>query len=250
MRIDHPTRAEIPALRQLWQEAFGDTDAFLDGFFGSGFSPERCLRVWDDQLAAAVYWFSCSCGNRKMAYIYALATKKRHRGRGYARALLERAAEILKEQGFSGILLVPGEPELFGMYRKFGFVKTLCVDAFAAEADGAPVPVRRICPEEYARLRQVALPVGGVVQEDENLAFLASFAGLYAGDGWLLAGTLEDGVFAGMEFLGDRSAIPGILAALGAKTGTFRTPGQRQVFAQYRSLDGTPAPQYFGLAFD
>ena len=250
MRIDHPATAEIPGLRQLWQEAFGDTDAFLDGFFGFGFSPERCLYVRDGDIAAAVYWFLCSCENRKMAYLYGLATKKSHRGRGFARELLERAAEILKDQGVSGILLVPGEPALFGMYRKLGFADTLYVDEFSVEAVGRPVPVRQISGEEYARLRREALPAGSVVQEGENLAFLASFARLYAGDGWLLAGTLEDAGFAGMEFLGQRAAAPGILAALGAKTGTFRRPGQGRPFAQYRSLDGTPAPWYFGLAFD
>ena len=33
MKIDHPDMTRIPALRQLWQEAFGDSDAFLDRFF-------------------------------------------------------------------------------------------------------------------------------------------------------------------------------------------------------------------------
>ena len=39
MRSDHPTDNEIPGLRQLWQEAFGDADAFLDSFFQTAFSP-------------------------------------------------------------------------------------------------------------------------------------------------------------------------------------------------------------------
>ena len=32
MKFDHPTIRQIPQLRQLWQEAFGDSDAFLDQF--------------------------------------------------------------------------------------------------------------------------------------------------------------------------------------------------------------------------
>lgn len=251
MRIDHPTGAEIPGLRLLWKEAFDDTDAFLDGFFASGFAPERCLCADDGgTVAAALYWFRCSCGDRKIAYIYALATKESHRGRGIARALLEKTATVLKAQGFSGMLLVPGGQELFAMYRKLGFADTLYADAFVAEAGGEPVPVRQVEAEAYARLRRAALPSGGVVQEGENLSFLSTFAGLYAGDGWLLAGSLEEDIFSGMEFLGDRSAVPGILKGLGAKRGTFRTPGEGRPFAQYRSLDGTPAPRYFGLAFD
>ena len=251
MRIDHPTSGEIYGLRQLWKEAFGDTDGFLDAFFSTGFSPERCLYAGEGgTVAAALYWFHGSCDHKKIAYIYALATKESHRGRGIARALLERAAETLKDQGVSGMLLVPGGPTLFDMYRKLGFADTLYVDEFSVEAAGGPVPVRQISGEEYARLRREALPAGSVVQEGENLAFLASFARLYAGDGWLLAGVLEDDRFTGMEFLGDRRVAPGILAALGAKSGTFRAPGEARPFAQYRSLDGTPAPRYFGLAFD
>ena len=251
MRIDHPTGAEIPGLRLLWKEAFDDTDTFLDDFFSSGFAPERCLYAGEGgTVAAALYWFRCSCGGRRYAYLYALATKKSHRGQGLARRLVEEAAAELKDRGCSGILLVPGEQGLFFMYRKLGFVDTLYADNFTVEAGGVTVPVRRISGEEYACLRRTFLPEGGVVQEGENLSFLPTFTGLYAGDGWLLAGSLEEDIFSGMEFLGDRSAVPGILMALGAKRGTFRTPGGDQPFAQYRSLDGSPSPSYFGLAFD
>lgn len=250
MKIDHPTYAQVPGLRRLWQEAFGDSDAFLDGFFDAGFSPRRCLCVTDDEPVAAVYWFDCRFAGEKIAYLYALATKKSHRGQGLARRLVEEAAAELKKQGYNGILLVPGEQGLFSMYRKLGFVDTLYADNFTVEAGGVTVPVQRISGEEYACLRRTFLPEGGVVQEGENLSFLPTFTGLYAGDGWLLAGSLEEDIFSGMEFLGDRSAVPGILMALGAKRGTFRTPGGDQPFAQYRSLDGSPSPSYFGLAFD
>lgn len=251
MRIEHPTPAEIPGLRLLWKEAFADTPAFLDGFFARGFGSERCLYAGDGgTVAAALYWFPCSCEGRRFAYLYAVATKKSHRRRGLARRLVEEAAAELKDQGYSGILLVPGEPALFDMYRKLGFGDTLCVDTFTAEAGGTPVSLRKVSEEEYARLRRAALPSGGVVQEGENLAFLSTFAGLYAGDGWLLAGAMEEDTFTGMEFLGKPSAVPGILTALGAKRGTFRTPGEGRPFAQYRSLDGSHPPSYFGLAFD
>ena len=58
MRIDHPTSGEISGLRQLWKEAFGDTAGFLDAFFSTGFSPERCLYAGEGgTVAAALYWF-------------------------------------------------------------------------------------------------------------------------------------------------------------------------------------------------
>ena len=41
MIIKSPETRHIPQLRQLWKEAFGDTDDFLDVFFSVAFAPER-----------------------------------------------------------------------------------------------------------------------------------------------------------------------------------------------------------------
>ena len=60
MTIDSPKIDQLPQLRALWKEAFGDTDAYLDSFFTLGFSPERCRCVTEDgQVSAALYWFDC-----------------------------------------------------------------------------------------------------------------------------------------------------------------------------------------------
>lgn len=251
MKPEHPELQHLPGLRQLWQASFGDSDAFLDRFFVHGFAPERSLCIPDgDAVAGALYWFPCRCGGKPMAYLYALAVKKSHRGRGLARALVEEAAAILKTQGYCGILLVPGEPELFAMYDRMGFSDTLTVDIFHATAGAVRASLREVSAEEYGALRRDFLPEGGVAQDKENLRFLSSYARLYAGDGILLAAATEDDRLFGMELLGNRDSAPGILTALGAAHGTFRTPGGSHPFAQYRSLDGTPAPTHFGLAFD
>lgn len=249
-RIDRPTQAHIPALRRLWQEAFGDSDAFLDNFFNTAFSPDRCLCVFEEELAAAVYWFDCRFAGRKIAYLYALATKKSHRGRGFARTLVEETVARLKKAGYTGVLLVPGEPELFTMYEKMGFTQPLKVDTFAATAGTAPVALRKVTAEGYGAIRKQLLPAGAVVQEEENLRFLERCAQLYAGVNFLLAANVEDGTLTAMEFLGDRSATPSVLAALGVNTGVFRTPGQEKTFALYRPITDALGPTYFGLAFD
>ena len=101
MTIDAPQAAQVAQLRALWQEAFGDTDAFLDAFYHTAFCPERsrCVMV-EGKVVAAVYWFPCSCDGRKVAYIYALATAKAHQGHGYGRKLMSAVRELLAEQGF------------------------------------------------------------------------------------------------------------------------------------------------------
>ena len=56
MTIDCPNQAQIPQLRALWQEAFGDTDAFLDIFFHRAYarSRSRCI-TQDGRVIAALY---------------------------------------------------------------------------------------------------------------------------------------------------------------------------------------------------
>ena len=102
MTIDAPRQEQIGQLRLLWKEAFGDTDAFLDSFFAIAFACDRCRCVTEDsRVTAALYWFDCSCGGKKMAYLYAVATAKDRRGSGLCRALLEDTHAHLKKKGYA-----------------------------------------------------------------------------------------------------------------------------------------------------
>ena len=66
-------KCEISSLRRLWKEAFGDTDEFLDAFFSTGFSPDRCRSItMEGETAAAAYWLPCVCQGQPFAYIYAV----------------------------------------------------------------------------------------------------------------------------------------------------------------------------------
>ena len=61
MIIDAPKLECVPALRALWREAFGDGDEFLDTFFDTAFSKERCRVAIDgERTVGALYWFDCS----------------------------------------------------------------------------------------------------------------------------------------------------------------------------------------------
>jgi predicted acetyltransferase len=117
MIIKHPENKDIPGLRRLWQQAFGDTDSLLDKFFRVGFGFDRCLCIRDGaQIVAALYWFDCSWGKKKVAYIYAVATDEGYRGQGLCRRLMDDAHRQLREQGYCGAALVPGEEDLIRLY--------------------------------------------------------------------------------------------------------------------------------------
>lgn len=239
----------ITELRRLWKQAFGDTDAFLDDFFATGYSPERCHYLLQDRkLAAALYWFDCQLADRKLAYVYAVATDEAFRNRGLCRRLLDETHDRLRSLGYSGALLVPGSQALFRLYEKLGY-RTCSYVSEATCSAGTPVVMRVINAHEYAQLRQKLLPADGVLQEGATLEFLSRFAGFYAGDGFVLAASLDGQTAYVQELLGTADTA-GIVASLGAAQGRIRIPGDETPFAMYFALDASPAPAYFGLALD
>lgn len=242
---------DTAALRQLWQEAFGDDDAFLDAFFSTAFSPDRCRVIEEDgRLKAALYWFDCSFQGKKIAYLYAVATAKSARRQGLCRALVEQTHAHLKDNGYAGAVLVPGEENLFELYRKLGYETCGYITEFSCKSLPSDLMLERIEAEEYAALRRKMLEETAVLQEGENLAFLHTQFSLFRGDNLLLAARREDDALFCAELLGDPAAAPGILTALGCEYGTFRIPGRMRPFAMYHALSDLPAPGYFGLAFD
>lgn len=241
----------INQLRRLWQLAFGDSEDFIGLFFDTAFSPERCQYLdVDGQIAAALYWLDAACQGQRFAYIYAVATHPDFRNRGLCRKLMIKTHEVLTQKGYDGALLMPADAGLRRMYTKMGYRDCGTVSEFSCAA-GKAVPVRSVGKDEYARLRREYLPEGGVIQEGENLAYLAAFARFYAGDDFVLAAAPIGNQLHGIELLGRRDAAPGILAALGCAEGTFRTPGEEKPFAMFHPLTADAvAPAYFGLAFD
>ncbi len=238
-------------LKDLWQATFGDSREFVDLFFSTAYSEDRCQILTEDgQVTAALYWLDCRFRGQKQAYIYAVATHPNHRGKGLCRKLMAQIHEVLKTRGYTAALLKPGEDGLIRMYEKLGYRICTHLQEFSCDA-GTPVPLRLIAPAEYARIRRQYLPEYGLLQEEENLRFLASCCSLYAGADFLCCGGPEDGAFRCLELLGNRSAAPGILAALGYENGVFRIPGREVPFAMGLKLtEDAVLPGYLGLAFD
>lgn len=252
MKIDFPVPAQYDQLTELWQEAFGDSEEFVDGFFCTGFSPARCRCVTEDgKVIAALYWFDVHYKNQRFAYVYAVAVKKTHRGRGICTALMENTHAHLGFRGYDGVLLMPQNGELRQMYGKLGYRDCTRMDKFTCQADTEAVALRRIDREEYAALRRRFLPEGGALQEEENIAYLEMMAFFYAGEDFLLAARKNGRQLYCPELLGNPKAAPGILTALGCTEGSFRTPGSTYPGAMLHELTGSvTGPEYLGLTFE
>lgn len=237
------------ALTELWQAAFGDESGFIDAFFEAGYAPQRSrVAVENGEIAGMLYWFDCTLGERRLAYIYAVATEKCFRGRGIASGLMEDVHKLLAAQGYDGAVLSPGSESLFRFYGRMGYV-TAGFHSEQKAAAGVPIPVREIGPEEYALLRAALLPENGLGQEGANLEFLHRFARFYAGEDFCAA-VSRGGAFC-PEFLGDEKRLPGMLGALGLTEVVVRTPGERTPYAMAKWFRGRPEQRlYLGFAFD
>lgn len=236
------------SLKQLWKTVFGDPDAFIDAFFRVAYSPERCRCIEENgQAISALYWLDCECEDRKLAYIYAVATDPAHRGKGLASQLLTDTHAQLKASGYSGAVLKPAKG-LFPFYERLGYTTTGYVRCFHAEAAAEPVALKALSAEEHALLRRSYLPENSVLQEGVTLEFLHLFARAYAAQDALICVDREEPVV--LEYLGNPDSAPGILAALGIGHAEIRTPGQDIPFVMYFGLDSSPAPGYLGITLE
>lgn len=251
MIINAPHTTDIPALGQLWQQAFGDTDAFLDSFFQTGFSParSRCIKQ-NGQLAAALYWFDCQWEGKKLAYLYAVATEQAFQGKGLCRALTEDTHRHLNDLGYAGAVLVPGNKGLFSLYEKLGYTPFCPMQTVTVTAMDKPADLRPISADTYRLLREHLLPASSVAQEKEALAFAATFCEFYSGENMLMCLSREDDTLYFQEYLGNPKYLGNIIKTLRAKKGIVPLPGGSPV-AMYHSL--TPnkeTPAYFGIALN
>ena len=252
MNIDFPSSGQIPQLKALWEAAFGDGEEFLTPFFSIAFAPERCRCITaGGTVAAALYWFDCYRDDQHFAYVYAVATHPDFRHRGLCARLMADVKDLLASQGYDGILLYPASEALSRMYEKLGYHRCTAVSEFTCTAASVPIRLKKIGKDQYARLRRQYLPAGGVVQEGPLLDFLAEQVELYAGEDFVAAVTVDSDEIHCHELLGNTAAAPGILCAMGAQKGHFRTPGSEKPFAMALFLSPTASdPTYFGLPLD
>ncbi len=267
---------DVPALRALWGQAFGDGPVLLDVFFSRLYRPEDAFVVRADgavQSAAFQIPMTLHSGARswRAAYLYAVATGRAARGRGYASALLGFAAEELAARGCQILLLVPGGAGLREFYRARGFSDFSTVERREWEAFSPPAPGRAepVPPEDYFALRERLLAARGapyVSCPAAALEFQAAIAeqaggGLYR----LWDGETEGCACAALERRFGRALVyellwPGETArgaaiaagAVGADRAAVRCPGGAKPFAMGRWLvEPPPLPDpYFGVALD
>lgn len=108
--------------KELWREAFGDSDEYIDYFISHYFCDKNMLSVEnEDGLLSMLHIIPFSYCNFKIGYIFAVATAPQARCRGYAAKLIEKAVYLAKETGYDALALIPADDKLYNYYTRFGF---------------------------------------------------------------------------------------------------------------------------------
>ena len=275
MEIRYPSEREIPSLRKLWKQAFGDTDAYLDLFFTRGFDREKSLCAMDgDQVAAAMYWLDAEYGGKQIAYLYAVATHPAHRGLGLSGRLLAWADDHFRTLNIPAVTTVPATPSLHNFFAANGFRECFCHDELLPTPNAHPLPctLHPISPAGYSTFREeflshsphIRLPEDAIRYQDGCSRI--SGGGLYAAEApsgrcILCAEGMEDGTLLVKELLGQPSACDEIMGELHrilpGFSGICRRPGSGIPFGMLKWLDKFRADvwnwhdsAYLGLAFD
>lgn len=241
----------LAQMKDLWQEAFGDEEPFIQRFFSRAYAPERCrIALCQGELAGMLFWFDCTSGDQKVAYVYGVATRRQFQGRGIATDLLQDAQEHLRQRGYSAVLLVAASESLIRFYEARGYRMVSRVDQGQTCALGCAF-AQRIGAEEYMDLRRAYLPAGGLEQTGENTRFLDALADCYRAEDFLAAVSRQEPERC-LEFLGNRERIAGFAGLLGQERLQWRGPGEGHPFAMGLRLDQNAwtEPVYLGFAFD
>lgn len=227
------------AARSLYLEAFeGESPAFADALFAMGF-PQHLVAIGDrgklvSMLFALPYPIVTGEGVREAYYVYAVATAREYRGKGYAKRLLAEVASRGKP-----VFLRPMSPSLFDFYKSAGFTPFSPFEECEGEAfaNGTALPFTHLTPDGYLAARDGLLdaPYCRMTREFLALAFRyggaislgTRFAALYERHGATV-------LF--KECLGDRSLLPDAAAFLDAT----------RYHARFPDKSGTP----FGVGID
>ena len=115
------------AVISIWQEAFGDkkedVSLFLEFLKDSILVFEK-----DGRVVSMLTLLGVSIGIDKGRYVYAVATDKAFRKKGYAGELIEYAKRFIVQNNEKFLVLLPQEEKLYRFYKKYGFCELYCAE--------------------------------------------------------------------------------------------------------------------------
>ena len=167
------TKSDLSGIIALWQEAFGDSPEAVSYFFKS--FPD-CISYVVEEDGAVVSMVHALpqilSPDTPAAYVYAVATRRSHRGKGLCRDLMAFAEGDLLSRGFVCCVLAPAELGLFDYYEGLGYKMTFTRRRMKCPG-GAPISLT-----EYLNRREALLTGPHMVYDQTTLSYAADVYGL------------------------------------------------------------------------
>ncbi len=114
-------------LETLWQTVFHDSDEYVRMFFDRVYQPENTFVIEPEgrgvvaMLQTVPYEVKIESAILPCAYVCGVCTHPSERGKGYMKALIQDAMHAMRKRGFALSVLIPAEPWLFEVYRRYGY---------------------------------------------------------------------------------------------------------------------------------
>ena len=110
------------SLFPLWKEAFGDNDDFIYRAIDIINGEARAFAIEKDSvIISQLIAFELNLHKLKGLYIYAVATKKEYRNRGYMKLLFSELSDYAKENSYDFLILIPKDRRMAEIYRSMRF---------------------------------------------------------------------------------------------------------------------------------
>ena len=109
-------------MRAMWHEIFGDEIVEIDSFFVRHNDALPFIHKENGEVVSMLFVVPLQMWEKRVAYIYAVATKPEFRGRGIASKLLSKAMQQICISGKYDILaLIPSSTDSKRLYERLGF---------------------------------------------------------------------------------------------------------------------------------
>ena len=109
-------------MRAMWHDIFGDDVAEIDSFLVRHTDAMPLIHKENGEVASMLFVVPLQMWSKRIAYIYAVATRPEYRGRGIATQLLKEALRLIDESHrFDCSALIPSSAESKRLYERLGF---------------------------------------------------------------------------------------------------------------------------------
>ncbi len=151
-------------IKKLWRNNFLDDDEkTINYFLENVFENKKGVGAFiNNELVAMILFLSSKIitKNKEInsVYFYAVCTEEKYRKKGIMKTLFSFATEEAKKQGYEICFLVPQNEELFKMYEKFSFNRTInyeekCIDRIDCDSKNAITHKTDFCYDDYKRIK-------------------------------------------------------------------------------------------------